>query len=163
MQSDKNTAYLLLGSNLGNREKLLVDALILIGERVGDIMLSSSIYETEAWGKTDQAGFLNVAVAVNTMLYPLQLLETVLKIESDLGRVRDEKWGPRLIDIDIILYGDEIVEQDDLQIPHSQMQFRRFVLLPLAEIAPNLIHPILKQSISVLLDNLSDQSLVLKR
>src|SRR5215217_4509415 len=109
MLSDKNTAHLLLGSNLGNREKMIDDAVSLIAKRVGEIQLISSTYETAAWGKTDQPSFLNIAVAVETDLNPLQLLETVLKIESDLGRIRHEKWGARMIDIDIIFYADEIV------------------------------------------------------
>ncbi len=164
MQSDKNTAYLLLGSNLGNREKLIADALTLIAEKVGEIILISSIYETAAWGKTDEPSFLNVAVAINTTLYPLQLLEMVLAIEEDLGRIRHEKWGARLIDIDIIFYGDEIISlKNHLQIPHPEMQHRRFVLLPMDEIAPNVVHPVLKQKISELLINLDDNLTVLKR
>lgn len=164
MKSDNNTVYLLLGSNLGNREKYVHEALRLLAERVGMVLQTSSIYETEAWGKTDQPGFLNIAVKVNTVLNPLQLLEVVLKIESDLGRLRHEKWGSRLIDIDIILYGNEVVSlKDQLQIPHPEMQHRKFVLLPLAEIAPNAIHPTLGQNISELLTNLNDDLAVVKR
>lgn len=164
MQLDKDTAYLLLGSNLGNREKCLTDALGLLAERVGEVLLTSSVYETAAWGKTDQPNFLNIAVKIETVLNPLQLLETVLTIEADLGRVRYEKWGSRLIDIDIILYGEEVIALgDQLQIPHPEMQNRKFVLLPMAEIAPNFIHPVLKRSISELLVNLDDNLEVLKR
>ncbi len=164
MLSDKNTAHLLLGSNLGNREKFIEDALSLIAQRVGEIQLTSSIYETAAWGKTDQPSFLNVAVAVVTTLNPLQLLETVLEIESDLGRVRHEKWGARLIDIDIIFYGNEIINVDQkLQIPHPEMHKRKFVLLPIAEIAQYYVHPILGQNMSELLLNLTDELTVLKR
>lgn len=164
MQLGKNSTYLLLGSNLGNREKQIADALKLIAERVGEILQTSSIYETEAWGKTDEPGFLNLAIEVDTVHKPLHLLETVLKIEADLGRVRYEKWGSRLIDIDIILYGDEVVTfENRLQIPHPEMQHRKFVLLPLSEIAPNAVHPILMQRISELLVNLNDNLTVLKR
>jgi len=164
MQLGKNSTYLLLGSNLGNREKQIADALKLIAERVGEILQTSSIYETEAWGKTDEPSFLNLAVEVNTDHKPFQLLEAVLKIEADLGRVRYEKWGSRLIDIDIILYGDEVVTVENcLQIPHPEMQHRKFVLLPLSEIAPNAVHPILMQRISELLVNLNDNLAVLKR
>ncbi|RYF97670.1 MAG: 2-amino-4-hydroxy-6-hydroxymethyldihydropteridine diphosphokinase [Chitinophagaceae bacterium] len=164
MQSDKHTAYLLLGSNLGKREKCIDDALALLSINVGKIVKVSSIYETEAWGKTDQPSFLNLAVQIETVLNPLQLLEAVLNIEADLGRVRHEKWGSRLIDIDIILYGNNVVEEvDRLKIPHPEMQNRKFVLLPLAEIAPALLHPVLKQSMTDLLVNLNDNSAVLKR
>ena len=164
MQSDKNTVYLLLGSNLDNREKFIADALNLLAERVGEILQISGTYETDAWGKTDQPGFLNVAVEILTVLNAPQLLETVLKIEANLGRVRLEKWGSRLIDIDIILYGNEVINLvDQLQIPHPEMQNRKFVLIPMAEIAPNVIHPILGQNISELLVMLDDNLNVLKR
>ena len=164
MQSDKHNAYLLLGSNLGNREKYIADAVNLLHKNVGEILKVSSIYETAAWGKTDQPGFLNIALELSTVLNPLQLLETVLKIEADLGRVRYEKWGERLIDIDIILYGDMVInEVGKLQIPHPEMQYRKFVLLPLAEIAPAVIHPVLKKPISELLVNLDDNLAVIKR
>lgn len=163
MLSDKKTTYLLLGSNLGDREKRIADALDLLNERVGKVVQVSSIYETAAWGKTDQPGFLNLAVEVDTALYPTQLLETVLKIETDLGRVRHEKWGSRLIDIDIILYGEEVVDQDYLQIPHPEMQNRKFVLLPLSEIAPKAVHPVLGRTIAELLVSLEDNLSVLKR
>ena len=164
MKSDKNTAHLLLGSNLGNREAYIDEALRLLKERVGTVLKISSIYETEAWGDTDQPGFLNIAAEINTALNPSQLLETVLKIEADLGRVRHEKWGSRLIDIDIIFYGDEVIAlKDQLQIPHPEMQHRKFVLLPLSEIAPNVIHPVFGLSISELLANLKDDLAVIKR
>ncbi len=164
MLSDKKTAYLLLGSNLGNREKLIAEALALLEARVGEILQISGIYETAAWGKTDQPGFLNLAIEIDTVLDPSQLLEAVLKIESDLGRTRHEKWGSRLIDIDIIFYGEEIINQmEQLQIPHPEMQNRKFVLLPMAEIAPTVIHPVLKKSVSELLDNLEDNLSVLRR
>ncbi|SFH46688.1 2-amino-4-hydroxy-6-hydroxymethyldihydropteridine diphosphokinase [Pedobacter insulae] len=164
MLSDKNTVHLLLGSNLGNRQKIIDEALTLLGQRVGEIQLTSSIYETAAWGKVDQPSFLNVAVAIQTELTPLQLLEAVLKIEVELGRVRHEKWGARMIDIDIILYGDEVVNlRHTLQIPHPEMHNRRFVLLPMMEIAPDRVHPVLQQNISELLANLTDDLSVLKR
>lgn len=164
MQLDKKTAYLLLGSNLGKREKLIADALTLLKVSVGEILQISGIYETAAWGKTDQPSFLNLAVKIETILTPTQLLEAVLKIETDLGRVRHEKWGSRLIDIDVILYGEDIVNEIELlQIPHPEMQNRKFVLLPMAEIASAVIHPVLKKSISELLSNLDDNLSVLRR
>lgn len=164
MGLDSNKAYLLLGSNLGEREQYLADALKLISTRIGNIFAESGIYETEAWGKTDQPGFLNIAVGVETELSALQLLESALEIEALLGRIRHEKWGARLIDIDIIFYNDEIVDLgDQLQIPHLEMQNRKFVLEPLVEIAPDLQHPVLKQTISEILKTLSDSLSVAKR
>lgn len=163
MQLEKQKTYLLLGSNLGDRETYLNNALKLIAEEVGEIKLKSSIYETAAWGKTDQPGFLNLAVEVETNLTPLALLKTVLQIEESLGRVREERWGARLIDIDIILYGSEVVSiADELQIPHPEMQNRKFVMEPLAEIAPDLIHPVLQQSVSEILASLTDSLSVSK-
>lgn len=164
MLSDKNTSHLLLGSNLGNREKFISDALLLLAERVGNILLKSAIYETAAWGTTDQPNFLNMAIVIQTTLSPLQLLDAVLKIEQDLGRVREERWGARVIDIDIIFYGTEIIDvPHKLQIPHPELQKRRFVLLPINEITPNFIHPILGQNISELLANLTDELTVFKK
>lgn len=164
MLSDKKSAYLLLGSNLGDREKLMADAIALLEARVGKIAQISGLYETAAWGKTNQPSFINVAVKVETVLDPFQLLEAVLKIETDLGRVRYEKWGSRLIDIDIILYENEVIkEKERLQIPHPEMQHRKFVLLPLAEIASTLVHPVLGKSISSLLDTLEDDLSVMKK
>ena len=164
MGLDSNKAYLLLGSNLGEREQYLADALKLIATRIGNIFAKSAIYETEAWGKTDQPGFLNLAIGVETELSALQLLENALKIEASLGRIRHEKWGARLIDIDIIFYNDEIVDfGEQLQIPHPEMQNRKFVLEPLAEIAPDLQHPVLKQTILEILKTLSDSLSVAKR
>lgn len=164
MQSDLKTTYLLLGSNLGDREKYIADALTLLAANVGRILQTSSIYETAAWGKTDQPSFLNLAVEMETALNPTQLLETVLKVEADLGRVRHERWGSRRIDIDIILYGDQVVNLvGQLCIPHPEMHNRRFVLLPLSEIAPDAMHPVLNQKVSQLLINLSDSLTVQKR
>ncbi len=164
MQSDIKTAYLLLGSNLGDRENYLSEALSSLTADVGTILQISSIYETAAWGKTDQPSFLNLAVEMETALNPSQLLEAVLKIEADLGRERLERWGARLIDIDIILFGHDVVNViGKLQIPHPEMQNRRFVLLPLSEIAKNVVHPVLKKKISELLSNLDDNLTVVKR
>ncbi len=157
MSLDVKKAYLLLGSNLGDRQLYLARACALIADEVGEVFEQSAIYETEAWGKTDQPGFLNMALAVNTTFSPLELLHKVLEIEQKLGRVRHEKWGARLIDIDIIFYGDEIVDiKDELQIPHPEMQRRKFVLQPLAAIAPDLVHPVLRQTMTELLGQLAD-------
>ncbi len=164
MQLDKQKAYLLLGSNLGDREAYLKNALKMIADEVGEVKATSAIYETAAWGKTDQPGFLNLAVEVETMLPPMALLTRVLEIEHALGRIREEKWGARLIDIDIILYGSEIVSIDhQLQIPHPEMQNRKFVMEPLVEIAANLIHPVFNKSLKEILINLTDTLSVSKR
>ncbi len=164
MYIDKTKTYLLLGSNLGDREQILENALNLIEKEVGPIFVQSAIYETEAWGKTDQPGFLNLAIGVETTLSPQVLLSTVLAIEKTLGRVRLEKWGARLIDIDIIFYGNEVIAVDgELQIPHIEMQHRKFVLQPLAEIAADVIHPILKQSVGELFEKLDDPTAVSRK
>ena len=163
MQLDSENVYLLLGSNLGDRVELIKEAIEQIDRRIGQVFLTSSFYETEAWGKEDQPGFLNIAVGVNTILSPMQVLEIALQIELDLGRVRHEKWGSRLIDIDIVLFGDKIVDAGArLQIPHPQMQHRKFVLVPLAEIAPDSIHPVFKLTVSEILERLSDNLSVSK-
>ena len=146
-----NTAYLLTGGNMGNREENLAIAYNHIAVQCGNIINSSSVYETAAWGKTDQPAFLNQALEIQTALTPRQLLKKILNIEKQTGRIRKEKYGPRIIDIDILLFNDEIHKFPLLQIPHPELQNRRFVLVPLAEIASEIIHPGLKKSIEELL------------
>jgi 2-amino-4-hydroxy-6-hydroxymethyldihydropteridine diphosphokinase len=164
MDLDPTLVYLLLGSNLGDSKAILQQAVDLIAKNVGEIAAASNIYETAAWGKTDQPNFLNQAVIVSSTLEPLALLTTILAIEQDLGRVRKERWGARLIDIDIIFYGDAIINiAGKLQVPHPEMQNRKFVLEPLASLAPNFIHPILKQNLSTILLNLKDPLAVKSR
>lgn len=149
------TVYLLLGSNLGNREEILSQAITAIQENVGLIISQSKYYETPAWGKTDQPDFLNIALEISTNLVPLMVLEKTQAIEQQLGRVRIEKWGARLIDIDIIFYGQEIIYiANHLNVPHPLMQERLFVLEPIAEIAPNFIHPVLEKSVAELLEKI---------
>ncbi|MNK66876.1 Bifunctional folate synthesis protein [compost metagenome] len=152
-----STAYLLLGGNLGNREANLQLAVALLNEKVGEVVSVSGLYETAAWGKTDQPAFLNQAVALRTSLTALEVLTQALAIEQDLGRVRKDKWGERLIDIDLILFGDEIIDiPDKLQVPHPHMQNRRFVMEPLAEIAPEVVHPILGQTMLSISKHIND-------
>jgi len=150
------TAHLLIGGNLGNRKENLSKAISLINEQCGSLTRSSSIYETEAWGNTDQPSFLNQALEISTSLTARQLMRKVLKIEEEMGRVRKEKLGPRIIDIDILLFENEIHDLRFLKIPHPEMQNRRFVLVPLAEINSTLQHPVLKKSIAELLEECPD-------
>lgn len=152
-----NNAYLLIGGNLGNRQENLATARLFIGKHCGQITRESSIYETAAWGKTDQPGFLNQALEVITELNARQLMRRILKVEKIMGRVRKEKLGPRLIDIDVLLFNDEIQNISFLKLPHPEMQHRRFVLIPLAEIAAQVVHPVLKKNISQLLHDCPDE------
>jgi len=157
MALEHTIAYLLLGGNLGDRRKNLEMAIELLDREAGDVISVSSLYETAAWGKENQPDFLNQAVALNTNLAAVQLLDKALEIEQKLGRVRMEKWGERLIDIDLILFGDEVIDLDGrLQIPHPQMQNRKFVMMPLAEIAPYVKHPVLGKTILEIAQNISD-------
>ena len=150
------TAYLLIGGNLGNRKENLSQAIALIREQCGVLTRSSSIYETGAWGKTDQPSFLNQALEISTSLNARQLMRKILAIEKMMGRIREVKLGPRIIDIDIILFENEIHDLRFLKIPHPEMQNRRFVLVPLAEINPELQHPVLKRSVAELLEECPD-------
>jgi len=157
MALEHTIAYLLLGGNLGDRRKNLELAIYLLNEEAGEVILTSSIYETAAWGKENQPDFLNQAIGLRTNLTALQLLNKALDIEERLGRIRKEKWGERLIDIDLLLFGDEIINiEGKLQVPHPHMQDRKFVMKPLAEIAPDVVHPVLKRHILEIAENISD-------
>src|SRR5690349_22735984 len=142
-----NGIFLLLGTNLGDRMANLSAARDYIQQNAGTIIKQSSIYKTAAWGKTDQPDFYNQAVVLDTALSPHELLDTVLGIENVMGRKREEKWGARLIDIDILFYGEMVVTKPQLTIPHPGIPHRRFVLQPMAEIAGEFIHPELRKTV----------------
>jgi 2-amino-4-hydroxy-6-hydroxymethyldihydropteridine diphosphokinase len=149
--------YLLLGGNLGDRTLYLQQARETIAKQVGTIVQASAIYETAAWGKTDQPSFLNQVLQVSTDLSPERVLQTINTIEHDLGRERLEHWGARVIDIDILFYDNLVQQTQRLTIPHPQLHLRRFTLLPLQEISPDLVHPGLKQTIAELLEYCPDK------
>jgi 2-amino-4-hydroxy-6-hydroxymethyldihydropteridine diphosphokinase len=157
-----NKAYLLLGGNLGERGKNLETARAAIGEHCGTILRSSAVYETAAWGLSDQPPFLNQAIELETEFTAVQLIGKILKIEKDMGRERLEKNGPRNIDIDILLFNEEKIHYPFLVVPHPELQNRRFALAPMEEIAPELHHPIFKKTIQQLLAECRDVSDVKK-
>jgi 2-amino-4-hydroxy-6-hydroxymethyldihydropteridine diphosphokinase len=154
--------FLLLGSNLGNRELFLQQAVQLIGQNIAPVKKASGIYETQSWGKTDEPDYLNQVVQLKTELPAQTVLERILNIEIILGRKRDVKWGSRIIDIDILFYGNEIINEPGLIVPHPELHNRRFTLEPLGELAPDLIHLVLKKSILKLKNELKD-SLIVKK
>lgn len=155
-------AYLLLGGNLGKREQNLAAAREAIEKACGRLLSFSALYETEAWGLKEQAPFLNQALAVQTELSAETLLETILQIEQSLGRVREEKYGPRTIDIDILFYDDRVIDRPHLSVPHPHLHQRRFALVCLNDIAAHFIHPILGKTIAQLLAECPDSSEVHK-
>lgn len=148
--------YLLLGGNLGDRIAFLEKAREKIGKQVGSVTCSSKIYETAAWGKTDQPSFLNQVLEVQTTLQPEQVLYIINNIEQELGRERFEHWGSRVIDIDILFYDDLVHQTQRLTIPHPHLHTRRFTLAPLAEIAPDLVHPVIIKTTAELLTMCED-------
>jgi len=154
-----NLIYLSLGSNLGRREQHLEEALKLIESRIGRIMAKSSFYESEPWGYTSENWFCNCCVSLRSNLQPLVLLDSLLALEKEMGRERrGTGYGDRIIDIDLLFYGDKRLDHPRLSLPHPSMGDRRFVLIPLAEIAPELIHPLTRLSISKMLQNCTDNT-----
>ena len=157
------TSYLSLGSNLGNKLENLQEAVNLINNAVGHVKKVSSVYRTKSWG-FDGDDFYNMCIEISSSLNPEKMISTVLGIEQKMGRERNSGKGykNRLIDIDILLFDDEIIFFNDLKVPHPQMLNRKFVLVPLTEIAPNVIHPIVKKTILICLQHCSDQETIEK-
>lgn len=149
--------FLGLGTNVNPKEAYLLEAKAYIEEEVGPVIRVSSLYETAAWGKTDQSDFMNQVIEVQSQLSPIALLDTVLAIEKKMGRVRIEKWAERIIDIDLLLYGQEMIQEARLVVPHPFISVRNFVLAPLVEIAPDFIHPVAQLSIAELYEQCPDQ------
>jgi len=158
-----SVVFLGIGTNMGSRESNLKDAIARIEEHIGKVMKSSSVYETEPWGFKSEEEFLNMVVKVETSLSPSGLLGRILMIESLLGRLREGKqYSSRVIDIDILFYDDIIVDEESLKIPHLRIPERLFVLVPLCEIEPEMVHPVLKKSVSSLLQLCRDKGKVKK-
>ena len=157
LKENLHTAHIALGSNLGDKEANLRRALELLDERGVEVVKVSTFICTEPYGVTDQPQFLNAVCQVRTSLEPLALLHTLLGIEQEMGRVRLRHWGERNIDLDLLLYEDVIMDTPELKLPHPDMQNRDFVLLPLFEIAPELIHPVLRKNIRELKEKLIER------
>ncbi len=155
-------SYIAIGSNLGDKfENCRRAVTALAREETNRIVRCSSFYRTEPVGRKDQDWFLNGVLAVETSLRPRTLLEFLLGVEKELGRERRERWGPRLIDLDILFYGAEVINERALEIPHPRIPERRFVLVPLNEIAPGLVHPLLRRTVGEMLSNLKEGDRVL--
>ena len=157
-----NDAYLLIGGNVGDRTYYLTKSVELIADKCGKIEQQSSLYETAPWGKLDQGKFLNQVIRISTSLEPIKLLNAILSIENILGRKREEKYGARTIDIDILYYNNLTIDETALTIPHPRISERRFALTPLCEIASHLIDPIHKTTIESLLITCKDTLSVIK-
>lgn len=151
-----NSTYLLLGSNMGNSQEQLQRAVQFISKEIGQVTRESALYKTAAWGNTNQPDFLNQVIIVNTSLDALKTLEQILSIEKKMGRIRTIKNAPRIIDIDILFFNNEVIAEQQLKVPHPEIPNRRFVLVPLDELSPNLTHPSLNKTIHQLLLECND-------
>ena len=158
-----NMAYIGIGSNIGSPLENCKRSLALLDEHARiEIIAHSSFYETEPIGPTDQNWFVNAVAEISTDMEPILLLDTLLAIEIAMGRIRNEKWGPRIIDLDILLYGKSVIKNDRLEIPHPEMIKRRFVLAPLSELAAESIHPTENKTIQQLLSELPEDKKVIR-
>lgn len=154
--------YFLLGSNLGDRNKYLKEASVFLAQSVGKILRSSGIYETQSWGVANLPDYLNQVIEMETDLSPITLLEITQTIEKLLHRERTIKWDSRTIDIDILFYGEKIINAPQLKIPHPELQNRLFTLVPLDELIPDFVHPVLKKTLHKLKQEVKDELLVTK-
>ncbi len=152
-----NKTYLLLGNNIGNSKASLAKAIIQIEKQIGTVTRQSGLYSTAAWGNIKQADFLNQVIIVATKLTAAETMQTILDIEKKMGRVRTVKNAPRIIDIDILFFNKEIINRPALTVPHPQIQNRRFVLVPLNQLSPNMKHPGLKKTVHQLLIHCPDK------
>lgn len=154
-----HSIIILLGSNQGNSKDLIIKAELLLQAQLGKCIKASSVYESEAWGFESETNFLNRVLVIETKLKPYEILGISLDIENELGRKRNTKeYSSRTMDIDLLFYDDQIIEENDLEIPHPRLHLRRFTLAPLAEILPDFIHPKIKKTIRELLDSCTDNS-----
>lgn len=151
-----HVSYILLGSNQGQRKLYLKKAIAAIEQRCGSLVKESAVYETAAWGNTKQAAFLNKIIVIRTPLSPDALMQELLTIELELGRIRNEKYGPRTIDLDILFYDNLVYHSPKVTLPHPAIQDRRFVLIPLAELSARKIHPVYRKTINTLLNECAD-------
>jgi len=158
-----NKVYLLIGGNMGDRMANLAEAIHLINQEIGPIQLTSSIYETAAWGNTNQPDFLNQSLMLHTSLDAETVMRQLLNIEIGMGRKRDIPMGPRTIDLDIIYFNDLVIENELITIPHPKIAERKFVLMPLAEMAPQFLHPVLNKTNEALLKDCGDSLAVYKK
>lgn len=151
-----HVSYILLGSNQGQRKQYLKKATAAIQQRCGSLVKASALYETAAWGNTQQASFLNQVIIIRTWLSPDELMQQLLNIELELGRIRTEKYGPRTIDLDILFYNNLVYHSPKVTLPHPAIQDRRFVLIPLAELGERKMHPVYRKTIGTLLKECAD-------
>lgn len=151
-----NKIFLITGGNIGDRKKNLQTAALLIEKNIGKIIESSSLYETEAWGNNNQPSFYNQVHIIESKFSAEQIMDKILQIEKEMGRIRTIKNAERIIDIDILFFNDEIINLANLIIPHTEISNRKFVLMPLNELSPKMIHPVLKKTINELLSLCKD-------
>jgi 2-amino-4-hydroxy-6-hydroxymethyldihydropteridine diphosphokinase len=153
-----NQAFILLGTNLGDKRANLQQAILSISANLISIVSYSDIYETAAWGNTNQDNFYNQVIEVKTELSANDLLKKLLQIETQMGRVRNQKWEARIMDLDILYFNYEIIDTENLKVPHPYLHVRRFTLTPLVQIASEFLHPVFNKTNTALLENCSDNS-----